>query len=67
MNELKRHHLSQCDKIIVASEWAKQVVNDEVPDKPVYVSPLGVDHTVLLRLQIDRKKSLSYSIVASGK
>lgn len=45
MNELKRHHLSQCDKIIVASEWAKQVVNDEVPEKPVYVSPLGVDHT----------------------
>ena len=43
MNEMKRHHLSQCDKVVVASEWAKSVVEDQVKDSKVYVAPLAIE------------------------
>ena len=43
MNAIKRHNLSQCDKVAVTSEWAKQIVETEVNGANVYVAPLGVD------------------------
>tara|TARA_R110000751_G_scaffold91721_1_gene179833 strand:- start:3480 stop:4541 length:1062 start_codon:yes stop_codon:yes gene_type:complete len=46
MNDIKKHNLSQCEKVIVASEWAKNVVQEETGHKSVHVAPLGVDHTV---------------------
>jgi glycosyltransferase involved in cell wall biosynthesis len=46
MNDIKKHHLSQCDKVIVTSEWAKSIVESELPNSRTYVAPLGVDHTI---------------------
>jgi len=46
MNDIKKHNLSQCEKVVVASEWAKDIVETETGHKNVYVAPLGVDHTV---------------------
>ena len=45
-NQQKKHHLSQCDKIITSCDWAAQIVKKEVPDSKVYTAPLGVDRTI---------------------
>tara|TARA_Y100000592_G_scaffold97970_1_gene169870 strand:+ start:1688 stop:2728 length:1041 start_codon:yes stop_codon:yes gene_type:complete len=42
-NDLEIHHLSACDEIMVCSEWAKDVINRTVGEKPCHVVPLGVD------------------------
>jgi len=46
MNNTKKHHLNQCDKVVVASEWAKDVVEKETSHNNVHVVPLGVDHSI---------------------
>ena len=41
------HHLKSTDSIIVASQWAASVVNDNIKFAvPVHVCPLGVDRTI---------------------
>jgi glycosyltransferase involved in cell wall biosynthesis len=51
----EKHHLASCDMLFVCSEWAKQVIIDQVPkmkkgaawsDPLIHVVPLGVDDTV---------------------
>ncbi len=37
----EKSHIASCDKLIVCSEWAKSVVNDQVPGVDVDVVPLG--------------------------
>lgn len=39
---VEKHHLGSLDKIIVCSDWAKAVVERELPGKEVHVVPLGV-------------------------
>lgn len=56
---LEKHHLESCDRLFVCSDWAKQVVLDQIkfhdPKLPfprshtepsVHVVPLGVDSTI---------------------
>jgi len=51
---IEKHHIASCDKIFICSEWAKDVVVDQVPknawdyrmEDNVYVVPLGVDATL---------------------
>ncbi len=45
-NKLERHHLKSLDKIAVSCQWAKEIVEKEVPDSSVGVVPLGVDRQV---------------------
>ena len=45
-NELKKHHLSSCDKIYTPSKWSKEVIESEIPNSNVKVVPLGVDTSV---------------------
>ena len=45
-SELEKHHLQSLDKIIVCSEWAKSIVEKEVPGSSVDVAPLGVDISI---------------------
>jgi glycosyltransferase involved in cell wall biosynthesis len=61
MNDMKRHHLSQCDKVVVASEWAKSVVEDQVKDSKVYVAPLAVDHTVFYPTNRPQEKFIIFN------
>jgi len=50
-NSQEKHHLSSCDELMVCSQWAKDVVLDQVPknawdyrmEERVNVVPLGVD------------------------
>ena len=42
----RKNHLSSCDEIIVASEWAREIVNREIPSAVVHTVPLGVDTSV---------------------
>jgi glycosyltransferase involved in cell wall biosynthesis len=42
----RKTHLSSCDEIIVASEWAKEIVEREVPSSVVHTVPLGVDTSI---------------------
>ena len=60
--EVEKHHLSSCDGLFVCSQWAKDVVIDQVPknawdyrmEDRVHVIPLGVDTRVFEgnRLQV---------------
>ena len=55
-NDLEKHHLSSCDELMVCSEWAKDVVLDQLYPTPfghdnpfedrVHVVPLGVDMNI---------------------
>lgn len=57
MNDVKKHHLKQCDKVVVTSQWAKEIVEKETGHNDVHVVPLGVDHTIFYPAirQRDRK------------
>lgn len=44
--DAEKHHLSCCDEIMVCSHWAKDVIIDNIGEKPVHVVPLGVDSEV---------------------
>ena len=39
----RKHNLESCDSVIVASEWAAEIVKDQTNQKNVEVVPLGVD------------------------
>lgn len=47
-NDLEKHHLSSLDKIFVCSEWAKQVVinNININKENIYVIPLAIDQNI---------------------
>jgi glycosyltransferase involved in cell wall biosynthesis len=67
-NRQEKHHLGSCDELIVCSDWAKEIVKDQVdvwdmneppPRQPrgpkVHVVPLGVD-TELFPTTLPKKK-----------
>ena len=47
-SELEKHHLSSLQGIIVCSEWAKSIIQSEIPDMKykIGVAPLGVDRSI---------------------
>jgi len=45
-SETEKHHLSSLDKIFVCSNWAKSIVEKEIPESNVSVVPLGVDSSI---------------------
>lgn len=53
-NDQKKHHLSQCDKVITSCEWAADIVRKEVPNSHVFVAPLGVDRTIFYNPKEER-------------
>jgi glycosyltransferase involved in cell wall biosynthesis len=53
---LEKHHLLQQDKILVASKWAKTIIEQNGIDVPVFVVPLGVD-TTIFKDGMTRKKT----------
>jgi glycosyltransferase involved in cell wall biosynthesis len=42
-NRVEKHHLSNLDRVVVCSEWAKQVVYDTIKHNNIHVVQLGVD------------------------
>lgn len=51
----EKHHLSSLDRILVCSEWAKRVVEDNGISVPVSVVPLGVDQQIFHISEEDKK------------
>lgn len=47
-SELEKHHLQSLDNIIVCSEWAKSIIEKEIPEmrSKIGVVPLGVDTSI---------------------
>lgn len=43
LKEKEKYHLNSCDGIFVASEWGKQILQQNGINKPIYVAPLAVD------------------------
>ena len=68
MNAVKKHNLSQCDKIAVTSEWAKEIVENEVNGANVYVAPLGVDTSIFYpHEQQELKNNNKFIVFNCGK
>lgn len=63
------HHLSYTDKIIVASEWAKNIVKNNGINTPTYVAPLGVDRNVFndTKVNPEASENLPYIFITIGK
>ena len=53
-SDIEKHQLASLDKIVVCSEWAKGVVQKEVPGSIVDVAPLGVDQSIFQQLEKER-------------
>ena len=45
-DDARKNHLSSCDEIAVSCEWAKAIVEKELPKAVVHSVPLGVDTSV---------------------
>ena len=45
-DDVRVHNLSSCDDIIVASQWAKEIVEKEVEGSKVHIAHLGVDRNI---------------------
>lgn len=45
-SNIEIHHLKNCDRLFVCSEWAKQVIENNGIKVPTQVVPLGVDPTI---------------------
>lgn len=65
-NEREKHHLKSLDKIFVTSQWAKQVIAEEIGNNiPVHIVPLGVDRDVFF--DTPPRKDGPYVFINIGK
>lgn len=53
--ELEKAHICSCDGIIVASQWAKSIV-EQYTKNPIIVAPLGVDRRIFHEKKIVNNK-----------
>lgn len=45
-DEARKKSLGYADSVIVSSEWAANIIRDQVQGLPVHVAPLGVDRSI---------------------
>lgn len=55
--DIEKHSLSYPDRVIVPSDWAKGVVNREVPSADVHVCPLGFDEDIFKPAPVNSKST----------
>ena len=62
-NEQEIHHLSSLDHIFVCSDWAKGVVEDNVPSLygSISIIPLGVDSSIFLPSNSSRPETIFFN------
>lgn len=53
-SDVELHHLQSLDRVLVCSEWAKRVLEDNGIKAPIGVVPLGVDTRIFYREQKPR-------------
>lgn len=75
-SDVEKHHLSNQDKIIVASQWAKDIISLRRIKVPTYVAQLGVDKNIFVPAAESEKQELrkqigfndeDYVFIMSGK
>lgn len=57
LTDREKHHLNYADYIIVASAWAKDVLIKNDIIRPIYVAPLGADHSIFkepIKIKLER-------------
>ena len=62
--EKEKHHLSHLDKIFVCSEWAKEVIQQNIPSfnkSDIFVIPLGVDRNVFQESSSHREETIFFN------
>lgn len=61
-NNLEKHHLSSLDKIFVCSNWAKQVILNNISIDPnnIAVIPLGVDSDIFQSSDMPQSKTTRF-------
>jgi glycosyltransferase involved in cell wall biosynthesis len=58
----EEHHLSSLDRIIVCSEWAKEVCLKNISGNPrVFVAPLGVDRSIFKDSVSSRSETIFFN------
>ena len=56
-NDMEKHHLSHPDKVFVCSQWAKDIIIDQVniSSNDVHIAPLGVDTNLFPEVSLDNE------------
>jgi len=68
MNILEKKHLSVPDEIIVSSDWAKNVLENNQVSQKIHVCPLGVDRNIFdEHLYKNTKTNNKYTFLNIGK
>jgi len=71
LKSLEVHHLNFPDQLIVASQWAKNILIDNGITRPITIAPLGVDRKVFRPqeggLQDPELDNDAYKFIAIGK
>lgn len=63
---LERHHIEQCDGLLVASTWGKNVVLQNTNQKNVHTVPLGANPDIFKPLNLPRQDDI-FKILCCGK
>lgn len=56
LKPIEKIHLNSCDGIFVASQWGKEILQNNGINKPIYVAPLAVDMSIFhtpVKIKID--------------
>ena len=64
-NPKELHHLEFSDEIIVASSWAKKVLQENDIEKPIHIVPMGVD-TKIFDHSRETKETANYIFLSIG-
>ena len=62
-NKIEKHHLKNCDKLFVCSEWAKDVLYNlrGWTSPPIEVIPLGVDNNLFKPTPSNNKRTVFFN------
>lgn len=63
-NQLELHNLQSLDKIIVCSDWAANIVKNDLPNMPVGIVPLGVNRNIFLEKP---RQDHPFRVLVTGK
>jgi glycosyltransferase involved in cell wall biosynthesis len=63
LTEIEKHHLSYCDHICVASEWAKNILYKNGIEKEISVVPLGYDPEIFKPVIKDNNSDTIFLVV----
>lgn len=65
LSQREQHHLNYTDYIFVASNWAKNILQNNNITKPIYVTPLGVDTDIFhepMKIRTERENYIFFHI-----